>query len=316
MRRAVPAALIGLGAFLLALAVLLPTLVVPRLEKAPLDVYSINVATGTGEYLNPETLEFASGEEITVTRVTRGDVEASGEDVAVYEQSQTTEVEAIDAPLNVIREKIVLDRDSGIGTGGTGDRPNHEDAYTVKLPFNTEQGTYLVHDTTLGDAYPMEYVGRTDLQGTEVLEFRSGPTEPVVVREQGVPGSLLGAPEVASIFAVETYENLGRVLYVEPRTGAIVGGSSHPRRAFSPSLGDAGEETTIFDAELTTTDESTAELLADANDAADQLTLVGRTLPIVLGLLGLLALVAGLLVPRRTRTRGRRERVAEYEEQY
>ena len=63
MRRAVPAALIGLGAFLLALAVLLPTLVVPRLEKAPLDVYSINVATGTGEYLNPETLEFATDEE-------------------------------------------------------------------------------------------------------------------------------------------------------------------------------------------------------------------------------------------------------------
>jgi len=306
-------ALIGLGAFLLALAVLLPTLVVPRLEKAPLDTYSIVVATGTGDYLNPETLEFATGEEITVTRVTRGDVEASGDDVAVYEQSQTTEVEAIDAPLNVIREKIVLDRKSGIGTGGTGDRPSHEDAYTVKLPFNTKQGTYLVHDATLGSAYPVEYVGRTDLQGTEVMEFRSGPTEPEVLRQQGIPGRLLGAPDVDSIFAEEIYENLGRVIYVEPRTGAIVGGSSHPRRAFRPSLGTEGEETAIFDAELVTTEESTAELLADATDAADQLTLVGRTLPIVLGLLGLLALVAGLLIPRR---RGRRERVVEYEEQY
>jgi len=313
MRRALPAALIGLGAFLLALAVLLPTLVVPRLEKVPLDVYSITVATGTADYLNPETLEFASGEEITVTRVTRGDVGASGDDVAVYEQSQTTEVEAIDAPLNVIREKILLDRKSGIGTGGTGDRPSHEEAYTVKLPFNTKQGTYLVHDATLGSAYPVEYVGRTDLQGTEVMEFRSGPTEPEVLRQQGVPGALLGAPDVDSIFAEETYENLGRVIYVEPRTGAIVGGSSHPRRAFRPSLGTEGEETAIFDAELATTEESTAELLADATDAADQLTLVGRTLPIVLGLLGLLALVAGLLIPRR---HGRRERVVEYEEQY
>jgi hypothetical protein len=316
MRRAVPAVLIGVGAFLLALAVLLPTLVVPRLEKAPLDVYSINVATGTGEYLNPETLEFASDEEITVTRVTRGDVEASGDDVAVYEQSQTTEVEAIDAPLNVIREKIVLDRDSGIGTGGSGDRPSHEDAYTVKLPFNTKQGTYQVHDVTGGKAYPMEYVGRTDLQGTEVMEFRSGPTEPEVVGQQGVPGELLGAPDVASIFAEETYENLGRVIYVEPRTGAIVGGSSHPRRAFRPSLGTEGEETAIFDAEVTTTEESSAELLSDANDAADKLTLVGRTLPIVLGLLGLLALVAGLLVPRRRGRRERVERVEEYEQQY
>ncbi|MCY7364739.1 MAG: DUF3068 domain-containing protein [Frankiaceae bacterium] len=306
MRRAVPTALIGLGAFLLALAVLLPTLVVPRLEKAPLDTYSIVFATGTGDYLNPETLKFATGEEITVTRVTRGDVEASGDDVAVYEQSQTTEVEAIDAPLDVIREKILLDRNSGIGTGGTGDRPSHEEAYTVKLPFNTKQGSYLVHDASFGEAYAVEYVGDVDLQGTKVMEFRSGPTEPAVVGQQGVPGRLLGAPDVDSIFSEEIYENLGRVIYVEPRTGAIVGGSSHPRRAFRPSLGTEGEETAIFDAELVTTEESTAELLADATDAADQLTLVGRTLPIVLGLLGLLALLAGLLVPRR---RGRRERV-------
>lgn len=316
MRRAVPAALIGLGAFLLALAVLLPTLVVPRLEKAPLDAYSVSIATGNGDYLNPETLEFANGEDVTATRVTRGDVEAGNDDIAVYEQTQALQVDAIDAPLSVVREKIVLDRGSGIGVGGTGDRPNHEEAYTVKLPFNTKEGSYLLHDATLGGAYPIEFVDRVDLLGTEVMEFRSGPTEPEIVREQGVPGSLLGAPDVASIFAVETYENLGRVVYVEPRTGAIVGGSSHPRRALRPSLGDAGEETSIFDAELVTTEESSAELLADATDAADQLNLIGRTLPIVLGLLGLLALVAGLLIPRGRGRRGRRERVEEYEEQY
>ena len=61
-------------------------------------------------------------------------------------------------------------------------------------------------------------------------------------------------------------------------------------------------ETAIFDAEVTTTEESSAELAADAEDAKGTLTLLGRTLPIVLGLLGLVLIVVGLVLQR-----GRRE---------
>lgn len=315
MRRAAAAGLIGLGAFLLALAVLLPTVVVPRVEKAPLDQYSTSIATGTGEYLDPTTLEFDEGA-VTVTRITRGDVDAGSDDIAVYEQSQTTEVETIDEPLVVIREKIVLDRESGVGVGGQGDRPNHEGAYTVKLPFDTKEGEYLLHDAVAGKAYPIEYVGEAEIDGTTVLEFESGPTDPEVIRQLGVPGRLVGAPEASSVFVEETYQNLGRTVLVEPRTGAIVGGSSHPRRAFRPvDIGsDAGTETAIFDAEVTIGDEIAAQLLADAKDSADTLNLLGRTLPILFAVAGLAALLLGLLLSRRNRRPYEEEVV--YEEQY
>ena len=303
MRRAVAAGLVGLGAFLLALAILLPTLVVPRVEKAPLDQYSISVATGTGDYLDPTTLEFVDDGAVTVTRVIRGDVEAGGDDVAVYEVSQTTEVEGIDDPLSVIREKVNLDRESGIGIGGQGDRPNHEGAYTVKLPFDTKQGEYLFHDATAGEADPVEHVGEVEVGGLDALEFRSGPTEPEVIQQLGVPGRLVGAPDVASVFVEETYQNLGRTVLVEPRTGAVVGGSSHPRRAFRPvEIGEtAGTETAIFDAEVEITEESSQQLVADAKDNADTLNLLGRTLPILFAVAGLAALVLGLLLSRRNR---------------
>lgn len=311
MRRAVAVGLVGLGAFLLALAILLPTLVVPRVEKAPLDAYTVSVATGEGEYLDPTTFEFDQGP-VTVTRITRGDVEPGTDEVAVYEQSQTTEVETIDEPLSVIREKIILDRESGIGVGGTGDRPSHEGVYTVKLPFDTKEGEYLLHDTTAGEAFPVEYVGEAEINGTTVLEFRGESSEPEVLRQLGVPGRLVGAPEATTVFVEETYQNLGRTVFVEPRTGTIVGGTSHPRRAFRPAdpAGDIGEETAIFDAEVTITEESQTELLADATDAADTLNLLGRTLPILLAIAGLAALVIGLLLSRRERER------ETYEEEY
>lgn len=303
MRRGAFAGVVGLGVFLLALAILLPTYVVPRVEKVPLDRYSVSVAEGSGAYLDPGRLEGVEGADVTVTRVTRGDVEASSDDVAVYEQSQTTEVEGLDAPLNVVTEKIVLDRESGIGTGGRGDRPDHTDAYTIKLPFNTKKGTYQLFDATAGKAFPIEFFGETEVAGLDVYEFRSGPTEPEIVRELGVPGSLVGAPDETTVFVAETYQNLGRVVYVEPRTGSIVGGSSHPRRVLTPNdIKDVGTETVVFDAEVTTTEESSAELVDDAEDSKGTLDLLGRTLPILFGLLGLVLIVVGLLLQR-----GRRE---------
>lgn len=302
MRRGALAGLVGLGVFLLALAVLLPTYVVPRVEKLPLDQYTETVAEGSGDYLDPTRGEVIEDAAVTVTRITRGDVEASGDDEAVVEQSQTTTVEGLDEPLNVVTEKIVLDRESGIGTGGRGDRPSHEDAYTIKLPFNTKKGTYELFDSTAGKAYPIEFFGETEVAGLDVYEFRSGPTEPEVVRELGVPGALVGAPDQASVFVSETYQNLGRVVYVEPRTGALVGGSSHPRRVLTPdALTDVGTETVIFDAEVTTTEESLQKLAADVEDAKGSLTLLGRTLPIVFFVLGLILLGLGLVLQRRER---------------
>src|SRR5512146_3279990 len=48
--------LVGLGAFLLVAAILIPTYTVPRLEKTPLDLEVTTVSTGTGSVLNAASL--------------------------------------------------------------------------------------------------------------------------------------------------------------------------------------------------------------------------------------------------------------------
>jgi hypothetical protein len=295
--------LVGLGVFLLALAVLLPTVVVPRLEKVPLDTYSVSRATGTASYLNPTTLDFVDEDELTVTRVVRGDVEASGEDVATFDQTQTLETGQMDEPLDVITERVVFDRSTGEGTGGRGDRPSHEDAYAIKFPFDVQRRDYEFHEPAAARAFPVSFQRETKVKGLTVYEFR-GEVADVVTAQQGVPGSLVGAPDATTIFIEEVYSNAGRTILVEPRTGSIVSTSSAPRRVWRPSVIDAGkgaEETTIFEAELSASEESVAELVADAKDAKRGLDLVGRTLPLLLGVLGALSLLAGILLLLRSR---------------
>lgn len=306
MRRVLAPLLVGLGVFLLALAVLIPTVLMPRVEKAPLDQYTVTRAAGTGTYLNPQTLDFVSQDDVTITRVIRGDVEASGDDVATYDSTQTVEPAQMDEPLNVVTERVVFDRRTGEGTGGRGDRPSHEDAYAIKFPFDVQRRDYDFHDLTAADAYPVSFQRETEVDGLTVYEFR-GEVPETQRGQLGVPGELVGAPDESTVFVEEYYENRGRVLLVEPRTGIVVGGSSAPRRLWRPAaIEDAGTDTVIFEAEVSTTEESTAGLVADARDAKSQLDLYGRTLPLVLGILGLVSLVAGLLLLARSR----RERAA------
>ena len=301
MRRVLSPLLVGLGVFLLAIAVLLPTYVIPRVEKAPLDQYTVTRAEGTGTYLNPETLDFVSQDDVTITRVVRGDVEASGDEIAVYDSTQTTETGQMDEPLNVVTERVVFDRSTGEGTGGRGDRPSHEGAYAIKFPFDVERRDYEFHDLTGAEAFPVSFQRETEVDGLRVYEFR-GEIPEQQRAQQGVPGALVGAPDTPTVFVEEFYENRGRVVLVEPRTGIVVGGSSAPRRFWRPAaISDVGSETVIFEAEVSSTEESTAELVADAKDAKSQLDLYGRTLPLVLGVLGLVALVAGLLLLARGR---------------
>lgn len=314
MNRLVGPLLAGLGAFLLALAVLLPTVVVPRFERVPLDQYTVSRAEGTGSYLNTQTFDFVTDDNVTITRVTRADVEGSSDDVALYDSTQTVETEQMTEPINVIAEKVRFDRSSGIGVGGRGDRPDHEGAYAIKLPFGVEKTEYLLHEPTAAEAFPVAFERETKVRGMDVYEFRG--TVPETLRGQvNVPGSFVGAPGAATVFVEEYYENAERVIFVEPRTGSIVSTSSKPRRFFRPvEIGTAtgAVETTIFEAEVTATDETQQELVADARDARDQLNLYGRTLPIVLGLLGALLLLGGIALSAARRRRGTQYTTAEH----
>ena len=310
MRRVVGPLLVGLGVFLLALAVLLPTVVIPRVEKAPLDTYTKVDAVGTGDYLNPLKLTagdanpFETGDSITVRRIARSDVKASNADVVTYDYSQAILPSRMDKPLDVLTERVRLDRKTAYGVGG--DRPNHTGVLVVKFPFNVSKRTYRLWEPSAAASFPVSFVRETTVRGLKVYQFR-GPVPATRLDGTSVPGALVGAPEAASVFADQLYENAERVAYVEPRTGIVVDASSKPRRFLRPAefgSNAAGKETTVFQADLKYNDATVKSQVADAKDAKGKLDLLGKTLPLVCGLLGLLLIVGGLVLvagPRRDR---------------
>lgn len=311
MRRYLPPILVGLGVFLLAIAVLLPTVVLPRVEKAPLDAYSIVEATGPGTYFNPETRQFVD-DEVLVRRVAKGLVEQGTDELASYEYAQIVLVPDLEEPLDALSRDIVFDRKTGVDADGRG----ADEAQYVKFPFNTKKGDYLLYEPTLADSFPVSFEQETEIDGLEVYEFRGSVPEEVT-GSLGVPGALVGAPDAATTFVEEVYSNPERVVYVEPRTGRIVGAENSPRRTWRPAAiagAEPGEETVIFEADLSLTSETTEELVAQAEDDKSQLRLVGVILPIVLGLLGLLSLVAGLLLLSRSRRDARYDDDVRYDQ--
>lgn len=304
MRRVVGPLLVGLGVFLLALAVLLPSVVVPRVEKAPLDAYARNDAVGTADYLNTQKLTareanpFETGDQVIVRRIARGDVKAGDGDVASYDYSQAILPSRMDQPLDVITERIRLDRKTGYGVGGGDDRPDHKGALTVKFPFDVQKRTYQLWEPTASKSFPVSFVKETTVRGLDVYEF-SGPIPETRRDSSSVPGALVGQPGVGSVFVDQLYENAERAVYVEPRTGIVVDASSKPRRFLRPAefgSNTGGKETTVFSATVKYSDETVKTQVDDAEDAKGKLTLLGRTLPLVGGILGLLLIIAGIVL--------------------
>jgi hypothetical protein len=154
----------------------------------------------------------------------------------------------------------------------------------LKLGFGTRARTQRFWDDLAGRSFPAAYKGHATVQGLTVDVFTQ-------VIEPTPGGKVLGFDTV--------YSNTERTIYVEPTTGVIVKGVSHPKVVVKGTpFGDvAGLDATL------TYDEATQVAQArTARDGRNSLRLVGSTLPLASLVAGLLlAGVGGLLVLRRRR---------------
>src|SRR6478672_9320285 len=113
MRRVVSYVLFALGLFLIFLGPLLRWYALPRVEKAPVDVFTTIISTGTGSYFNssPTVLKVVGPTALENTKVVRGDPDASSDEVGVYDYSATTkDVGSGGAIINSNVERIAIDR--------------------------------------------------------------------------------------------------------------------------------------------------------------------------------------------------------------
>ena len=324
MRRNVGLVLLVFGTLFLVLAPLLRWYAYPRLAVAPQDQASTTVSSGSDVtvFSIPALLAGEDPEVVTDVTSTRGTMSivddrpegTSDDDVAVWETVVNTTNAAGDT-LTATRSIVAFDRRTGAGVEGygqsiDGDPIDHE-GQILKFPFGTEKRDYEFWDTALREATPAVFDGEDEIDGMTVYRFVQ-TIEPTVVSQLEVPGSLAGS-DAPAIEADRTYANT-RTLWVEPETGVIFRGQEEQDTVL---VYQGDEIATITSGTIGYTDEQVQARVDEYRPLASQLNLVGNVLPLVLGILGVVGLIAGIVLlrsgyrPRRAADGTRRSEASE-----
>ncbi|WP_051794150.1 DUF3068 domain-containing protein [Kibdelosporangium aridum] len=330
MRRALSLTLIGLGVFCIAGGLLLRFYAYPALAKIPQDPNTVSVAQGSGVtalvYVpqgSSARPEIRQNLNLTSKTYVTGDLRApeskKNGDVVTWIEASEVKDDASNLTVNGSVRALCLDRFTGeavapctngylekekgvkITNEGSPKTPQFP-GYNFKLPFNTEKGTYKWYDSTLGAPVDARFDGEEQINGVDVYRFRqSVPVSKVSSRD--VPGSLIGKPETPTVNAGLYYE-VDRTLWIEPVTGAMIKLRQWSKQELRTSEQGPGQGTTVFDGTMELNADSVAKNVNTAKENSSKLWLL-TGLPVILWIVGGVALLIGILLLATGRRRSR-----------
>jgi len=315
MKRVIGVILAGIGAFLLVLALLLKFVAVPKLAVAPLAPGTDGISTSTNVGVAAKLFypgKLATGENPTrenvplkAVRTTRGDVlaattpEAEAANLAIYDSfSNVTDDEGTTIDASTIR--VAFNRfDSQLsnccGVNVDGEKANFVGIAPFKFPFYVEQKDYEWYDSGIDKTAPAKFVGTDTIDGFEMYKFEQ-TIAPYQSGELEVPGSLVGSTEAS--FKANRFAEAKTLIWVEPTTGQIVKGEQHQHQYLAGTDGTT-EALTIIDAAFTADPRDVSETAASASTNGNLLKTLGNTVPLVGGILGIIALILGFFLATR-----------------
>ena len=306
MRRVIGLILTGAGTFLIVCAVLLPTWVSGQVVKFPLNEYeTATLAASNASYFSPSALTEKTGVNMQATYTIKGDGAAGNSSTAVWnEYSYVYDLTNHQAVQQTTRT-FAFDRHTGelvncCGANINGDTSILQRGYLgYVFPIGTQKQTYQVFDTTLNQPVPFVYSGTADVHGIQAYEFVEN-IAPVQVATQTVPGSLVGMS--ASSVTLPEFDQMHLIYYVDPETGALIDVNEHQTMTLrDPATG--AQALLLFDADLIATPASVSKIVALDTSGRNELNLVETILPLVLGIVGGVALVTGIFLARKPRQR-------------
>ena len=297
MRRVIALVLLGVGAFCVAMALLLRFYVTPNLLVTPIDQFAESFAPGTGTVFDPAALQEQQDVHMVAHRTLRGDVAASSDDVGVWDESLLLE-RSDGSLINAATDRVAWDRKTGEAVNCCdenidGKAVRHK-GLSYKFPFHAKKQTYQFFDTTAKRAYPMSYKGSEKIQGLTVYRYEQ-PVPPIQIATQDVPGSLVG--ETAATVQAARFYNNTRTVWVEPLSGVIVKGQEKQHQVLRDSAGQ--DKVTLINVTLTF-DERTQKQQADlAKDARTKYGWAAVWGPLLLAVVGIVLILLALAPLRR-----------------
>ncbi|WP_194829439.1 DUF3068 domain-containing protein [Nocardia sp. XZ_19_231] len=327
-RRTVACVLVGLGAALLVAALMIPTYTVSKVAKTPLDLEITTIAENQKgeESLVLDSKSLTSGEGAAVVNkdvplVSQRFVtveEPSDADDMTLQAGQTlrrTDVQGDTGLLTAAIDRVTISRTTGMPVETD---PNGSIAVTVdkegsvmepvqhtgigyRFPIGTEKKTYPYFDINVRESFDANFIEETEINNMKVYHFQM--TAPVTstwdvvqspTNRLTLPASKWGVEGGDTPVTMTRYYTNVRDLWVEPETGTVIKGGESIHLYYARS-GDKPEVTALKSHLVF--DEATVESqIAIAKENTDKLSLFGRVVPIVFGVLGVLALLAGLFL--------------------
>jgi hypothetical protein len=304
MRGVIGLVLAGLGAFLILVAILLPTWVTGRVVKFPLNEYeTATLAASNASYFSAASLKEETGVSIEATYTIKGDASKGNSSTAVWDEFSYVYDVTNHQPVQQMTRTFAFNRYTGqlvncCGESLNGDTSARQTGLVgYVFPIGTQKQTYQVFDTTLKRPVPFAYSGTATVDGIQTYEFVEN-VAPVQVATQPVPGAFVGMK--GAIVPAPEFDQLHLIYYVDPETGALLDVNQHQTVTLrSPATGATA--LVLFDADLIATPASVRQIVALDSSGRSELTLLTTTLPLVFGIVGAVALIAGIFLGRKPR---------------
>ncbi|CAN7425458.1 DUF3068 domain-containing protein [Knoellia sp. LjRoot47] len=284
MRRIIGLVLMGLAGFLLTAALLALVYIPGQVKKTPLDTDSNTRLSGqaaalpTGEGAPVKALSHtvadgakSDGDVVVFDTFTCLITDPDGNAPDCVDDSNTGEGTRL---VSATTDRFATNRKTGLSVNTAkyiGDATPHE-GLVNKFPFDVEKKTYPFWDGILGRAVDATFEGEEKVNGWNTYKFVIDVADEPAEISNGIQG---------------TYSSL-KTMYIDPRTGAIQKQTEKQKRVLENG-------TTVLDLDFGFTDETVAANIKDAKANDSKLGLVEK-LPLIAGLLGLLAAGAGFFL--------------------
>ncbi|WP_330251752.1 DUF3068 domain-containing protein [Nocardia sp. NBC_00565] len=327
-RRTVACLLVGLGALLIVAAVMIPSYTVSKLAKTPLDLEITTIATNQpGEdslVLDSKSLSAPEGAAKIDTNVPL----ISQRFLTVEDPSDATEMTVqagqtlrrIDKQgdtglLTATVDRVTIDRVSGapvskdpngsvaVTTTKEGESiadPVQHTGLQYRFPIGTEKKSYPYFDVNARKSYDAKFIEETEINSMKVYHFQM--TVPVTnmweviqapTNKLSLPAAKWGLEGDEPVTMTRFYTDT-RDLWIEPKTGTVIKGGEQIHLYYARN-GDH-PDVTALKSHLVFDENTIESQISVAKENIDKLSLYGRILPIVFGVLGAIALIGGVVL--------------------
>jgi Porin PorA len=312
VRRKLGLVLIGVGAFLIALAPLIRFYVARQLVAAPLNVYEkTTLRADNATYLDTTKWVIRKGATVTATNTTRGDVRAGDGKVAVWDSFTSIEDTTANVKIETQAQRAVFDRRTAELRNGRGaavgtDTSVRQTGVGLFWPVDVKRKSYPYFDVTTKRTWPMNYEGEEKVAGINTYRFvQQIPATVTDSIKPGVPASLFGMTP-AQLAAVPGYDKKNNAVavdrvfqgtvtaWVDPRTGAPVNQEQKVTQTLRTS--DGVDRLVVADLDLKMTPDSQKRLVHTSDGYSTQISLVRTIVPYGGGALGVVLLIVGLVL--------------------